>query len=179
MKKVLVVVSCLISNLCFSQGKDVDHNGLNIEDVCTTNCFYSIVDNSFIYEEDSVEHWHMFNAEIALKSSGHYIATADIMMSGFELGAKLNFKLLFYNEFDKLIKEVESGEFEFYAEAGHAEPFIFSGQISDYLAKKVKYEYLEVVSSELVPYYEISSDCYVACKNHKLNEALKAFKKAK
>lgn len=178
MRGILLGIFCLIYNMSFGQD-DLEHNGLDLENICPSeSCLYSSVKNPIIYEEDGIEHWKLLNVEMVLKKTGHFIVTGDLSTSGEELAAILNFKILFYGDFDELIREVESGEFEFYSEPGIAEPFVFRGQLTKHMAEKISYLYFEVVSSKTVPYYEISSDCYVACKNHKLKEAKKAFRKS-
>ena len=175
----LTVLLCLAFFTVRGQS-DYKSNGLNLEPYCQPGvCIYSAVSNPIIHIEDGIEHWKMYAVELAAKKTGDYLITGDLSISGEELGAKIDVSIIFYDENDQVLKEVASGVFEFYSELGHAEPFYVSGKLDSKIGKQIAFISIDINSSVVLPYYDISSDCYVACKEHRLNEAIKSFKKAK
>ncbi|MGL1887831.1 MAG: hypothetical protein OCD76_15050 [Reichenbachiella sp.] len=175
----LTAILCLVIFTVKGQ-PEYKHNGINLAPYCQSeSCVYSALENPIVHVEDEVEHWKMYNVEFAAKRSGDYLITGDLAVSGQELGAKIVVNVYFYDENDVVLKEIQSGLIEFYSEPGHAEPFYVSGKLNKAIGPKVAFINIDISSSEVIPYYEISSDCYVACKEHRLNEAIKVFKKAK
>ncbi|UXP31355.1 hypothetical protein N6H18_13450 [Reichenbachiella agarivorans] len=176
--KILCLATFLFAGItCYAQYKD---NGINLASICTPpNCIYSALRNSVEHPFDSTPQWTMNHVEFAFKNTGNYLVTGDLAIIGEELGAVINIEIDFFDESDQLVTSVNTGKFEFYAELGNAEPVVISGEITDELAAKVSFVNMKVLSSKLVPYYEITSDCYNPCKENLLNESIKEFKKSK
>ncbi|UXX78171.1 hypothetical protein N7E81_12455 [Reichenbachiella carrageenanivorans] len=177
-RSLFITMNCLVGFALFAQ--DISDNGKNLHDICPAETCTYITFTSTIYfpfEED--KQWEIRNMEIATKKSGHFMATGDLYVHGLDTGAALSLELVFISEDDKELYRQIIPEFEFYNEPTGAEPFFMIGQMDEELASVVSYVDVDINGSRRMPYYEIASDCYHACKEHQLNEALKTFRKAK
>ncbi|SMD38933.1 hypothetical protein SAMN04488029_3950 [Reichenbachiella faecimaris] len=177
-KGLFTIVNCFIGLVLFAQ--DFTDNGKNLSTVCPAESCIHISFNSTIYfpfEEDRV--WEIRNMEVATKFNGNFLATGDLYVYGKDTAAILSLDLVFYADDDSEVYRMSKSDFEFYNEPASAEPIIFVGKMSQEEAELVRYVDLEIKDSKRLPYYEIDSDCYHACKEHKLKEAIKDFKKSK
>lgn len=172
------MVNCLVGCVLFAQ--DITDNGKNLKDLCPVESCTYITFTSTIYfpfEEDKL--WEIRNMEVATKKNGNFMATGDLFVHGKDTAAALLLDIVFISEDDKEIFRYTIPEFEFYNEATGAEPFYASGKMDEAIAQSVSYVDVDINGSRLMPYYEVASDCYHACKEHRLKEAMKDFKKAK
>ncbi|MEP2025371.1 MAG: hypothetical protein ABJH98_09885 [Reichenbachiella sp.] len=177
-KGLFTLVNCLVGLVLFAQ--DITDNGKNLDTVCPSESCVHIMFSSTIYfpfEED--KQWEIRNMEVATKKNGNFIGTGDLYVYGVDTAAILSLDLVFYAEDDTEIHRFSKSNFEFYNEPTTAEPIIFSGKMDEELGQQVRYVDVEIKDSKRLPYYEIDSDCYHACKEHRLKEAMKVFKKAK
>jgi hypothetical protein len=181
MRKINLVALLLVFVHVASAQDTFKNNGYNLKSYCDpTECIYFKFHNTMSYPLESDDpDWKMANVEVAVKQSGSYIVTGDLGIIGKDMGAKLNFELQLFDANDQLIFVEQTGLFEFYSEPNQAEPMVFSGELDAEIAEKVDFIDFIVVKSEVLPYYELSSDCYGPCKNHQLNVSIKEFKKHK
>ncbi|SHJ62179.1 hypothetical protein SAMN04488028_101700 [Reichenbachiella agariperforans] len=175
----LLCLGLLTVGITYGQ-TDYENNGYNLKNYCEPgNCLYFKFNNDMNYPVGSTEvEWTMTNTEIAVKRAGSYLVTGDLAIIGKDMGAKLNFEVHFYDADDQLIFKKETGIFEFYSEPNRAEPIVFYGEFDSDIAEKVDFMDFIVISSEVLPYYELSSDCYGPCKDHQLNVSIKEFRKS-
>lgn len=181
MRKInLLLAFAVVSQVALGQ-TSFENNGLNLKDYCEAGeCIYFKFKNVMLHPMDSESpDWQLANMEVAVKRSGSYIVTGDMAVMGEEMGAKLNFKLTLFDGDDQVVFEKETGLFEFFSEPNKAEPIVFYGELDQEIAQKVDYMDFTVVESDVVPYYELSSDCYGPCKTYQLNASIKEFKKQK
>lgn len=177
-KGLFTMVNCLIGLALFAQ--DFTDNGKNLDAVCPTESCVHIMFTGTIYfpfEED--KQWEIRNMEIATKKSGHFLGTGDLYVYGKDTAAILSLDLVFYADDDSEVYRESIKDFEFYNEPAYAEPITFQGKMDSEIGERVRFVDVEIKDSKRLPYYEIDSDCYHACKEHELKEAMKEFKKAK
>lgn len=177
-KGLFTIVICLIGFTTFAQ--DITDNGKNLQELCPVeSCTYITFTSTIYFPFEEDKQWEIRNMEIATKKNGNFLATGDLYIHGVDTAGALKLELVFISEDDKEIYRYPIPEFEFYNEPAGAEPFIAAGKMDESIASQVGYVDLDIKGSRLMPYYEIDSDCYHACKEHQLKEAKKAFKKAK
>ncbi|MEO9964746.1 MAG: hypothetical protein ABJF11_03090 [Reichenbachiella sp.] len=178
-KGLFIILNCLLGFTLFAQ--DITDNGpANLQSLCTAeSCVYITFSSTIYFPFPEDKEWEIRNMEIATKNSGDFLATGDLYVHGIDTAAILNLELVFISSEDKELFRYTIPEFEFYNEPTTAEPIVISGKMDAGLALAVSYVDVDINNSRRLPYYEISSDCYLACKEHKLKEAMKAFKKAK
>lgn len=177
---MFIVLNGLISVSLYAQ-QEIKDNGKNLQTVCSPeSCSHIVFTSSIFFPfNDETKEWEIRNMEVAIKKNGNFISTGDLYVYGVDTAAILTLELVFLSEDDTELYKYPIPTFEFYNEQGTAEPIIVSGKMDAETAQAVSYIDLDVHASERLPYYEISSDCYHACKEHQLKEAMKAFKKAK
>ena len=177
-KSLLTLVNCFIGFALFAQ--DITDNGKNLQELCPTeSCTYITFTSTIYFPFQEDKQWEIRNMEIATKKNGNFLATGDLYVHGKDMAAALNLELVFIAEDDKEIFRYAIPEFEFYNEPIGAEPIIAVGKMDEEMASRVSYVDVDINGSRLMPYYEVDSDCYHACKELKLKEAMKEFKKAK
>lgn len=177
-KGLFTLVNCLVGLMLFAQ--DFTDNGKNLDVVCPSESCIHISFNSTIYfpfQEDKV--WEIRNMEVATKKNGAFLGTGDLYVYGKDTAAILSLDLVFYAEDDSELYRMSKSDFEFFNEPASAEPIVFAGKMEPELGERVRYVDVEIKDSKRLPYYEITSDCYHACKEHELREAMKDFKKSK
>lgn len=176
---LFILLNFLVSMSLLAQ--DITDNGKNnLQSLCSPeSCVYITFTSTIYFPFQEDKEWEIRNMEIATKKNGNFLATGDLYVHGIDTAAVLALELVFISADDKEIYRHVIPEFEFYNEPGSAEPIVFSGKMDENLATAVSYVDVDINNSRRLPYYEISSDCYHACKEHKLKEAMKEFKKAK
>lgn len=181
MKKVLITSFLLVFMTGALLAQDgLKDDGFNLKTLCPPEkCKYIAWDKPtyFPFEED--REWQINNMEIGIKPSGKILITGDLHVYGEDTAAIIQLEFVFVDEQDNDLTSFKTEKFEFFNEPGNAEPIVFLGEIPGDMAKNVSYVITEMRHSERVPYYEISSSCFLACKNIKLKDSMKAFKKAK
>ena len=177
-KSLLTLVICLVGIMVYAQ--DITDNGNNLSEVCPTeSCIYIAYSSTIYFPFEEDKQWEIRNMEIAIKKNGQFMASGDLYVFGVDTAAALKLELVFVSVDDKELLRHPIPEFEFYNEPGAAEPFFNRGEMDAPLVSQIGYVDVDIDGSRLMPYYEVKSDCYHACKEHKLKEAMKAFKKAK
>ena len=179
-KIVLTSIISAIITLNLAAQDSFNDNGYNLKALCPPEkCKYIAWKEPtyFPFKED--KEWQINNMEIAIKSGGSIIMTGDMTVHGEEMAAIAQLEFVFVDDNDEDITSFKTEVFEFFNEPGNAEPIVFTGQIEEEVSKKVAYVLVEIREAKRVPYYEISSSCFLACKNIKLKDAMKAFKKGK
>ncbi|MEO9804537.1 MAG: hypothetical protein ABJF04_14880 [Reichenbachiella sp.] len=178
-KGLFIIVNCLLSIALFAQ-EFTDNGKNNLQSLCPTeSCVYITFTSTIYFPFEEDKEWEIRNMEVATKNTGHFLATGDLYIHGIDTAAVISIDLVFISDDDQEIYRHSIPAFEFYNEPAAAEPIVVSGQMDKGLAVAISYVDIDITSSKRLPYYEISSDCYHACKEHKLKEAMKAFKKAK
>ncbi|UXP31354.1 hypothetical protein N6H18_13445 [Reichenbachiella agarivorans] len=180
MRRIIMTIAVLgIFSTAFCQTSR-QNNGYNLKDYCDSeSCLYFKFQNAMIHPAEGKADWEMSNVEVAVKKTGGYILTGDLAMSEKDRGARLNFEIQFFDKNDQLIYKEQSGVFEFFSEPHRAEPMVISGSLDEHISQQIDFLDFFLVSSEVVPYYELDSDCYGPCKSHELNVSIKEFKKLK
>ncbi|WP_422358529.1 hypothetical protein [Reichenbachiella sp.] len=177
-KGLFTLVNCVFGFMLLAQ--DITDNGKNLQGLCPTeSCIYITFTSTIYFPFAEDKQWEIRNMEIATKKNGNFLATGDLYIHGVDTAAALQLELVFISEDDKELYRYPIPEFEFYNEPAGAEPIVASGKMEASIAAQVSYVDVDIKGSRLMPYYEVDSDCYHACKEHKLKEAMKAFKKAK
>lgn len=177
-KGLFTLVNCFFGFILVAQ--DITDNGKNLQDLCSPeSCTYITFTSTIYFPFEEDKQWEIRNMEIATKKNGNFLATGDLFVHGKDTAAALKLELVFISADDQEIFRYTIPEFEFYNEGRSAEPIFASGIMDEEIANQVSYVDVDINGSRLLPYYEVDSDCYHACKEHKLNEAMKAFKKAK
>lgn len=179
-QKLLIVMAVFVTHVTMAQELEITNNGRNLENVCPTDaCMYLYFQNNVYFPFEKDKDWEIQNLEVATKKNGNFLSSGDLYIQGVDTAAIISYTIEFYSEVDELLYSHVVPEFEFYNETGRAEPIYTSGKMDAELATKVNYLDLTINSSQRLPYYEIAADCYQACKEHGLKEAIKAFKKSK
>ena len=177
--KRLIIVPILLLVLIVNGQEKLKSNGFNLESLCPKPCNYTPFIDIIYFPFDYDKEWQIENLEIAIKPSGDFLITGDLNIVGKDTAAILQLEFPFYDENSQNIHIYKPDKFEFFNDLGHAEPIVFFGKIPAVIAASIKFANVEISSSERVPYYTISSNCFHPCKSHKLKEAMKAFKKIK
>lgn len=178
-KGLFILVNCLVGISLLAQDIKDNGNG-NIQSLCPPeSCIYITFRSTIFFPFEEDKEWEIRNMEVATKKNGNFLATGDLYVYGVDTAAVLALELVFISEADEELYRYKVPEFEFYNEPGTAEPIVISGKMEEGLAVSVGYVDVDIKNSKRLPYYEISSDCYHACKEHQLKEAMKAFKKAR
>lgn len=180
MKNVLVFcLGIVLSGGVMAQNEKIN-NGYNLQSYCDpSDCKYFKFNNNIGYPQGKFTDWEMLNAEIAVKNSGSFLLTGDMNIKGVELGVKLSLEIDIYNENDDIIHTAHTSLLEYYSEPNYAEPIVVEGSIPAPIADEMAYLDFLVVNSEIVPYYELTTNCYGPCNNYQLKTSIKAFKKSK
>lgn len=177
-KGLFTLVNCIMGFAIFAQ--DIADNGKNLQALCPTeSCIYITFTSTIYFPFEEDKQWEIRNMEIATKKNGNFLASGDLYIHGEDTAAALMLEVVFIDANDEEVYRYAIPEFEFYNEPGSAEPFAFGGKMEESISQQVSYVDVEIKGSRMMPYYEIESDCYHACKEHQLKEAMKAFKKAK
>ena len=159
---------------------DFEDNGNNLQAVCPPEtCQYMAFTEPIYFPYSEDKEWEIRNMELAIKKGGNFLSTGDLYVYGEDTAVIMKLEMIFFSpEGDKLFS-FSVPEIEFYNEKSHAEPIVFSGKLEGTMTELVNYFDVKIKASQRLPYYEISEDCYLPCKEHKLKEAIKAFKKVK
>ena len=173
------VVIVFIPLYSFSQ-ETYNNNGLNLESYCQgTYCKHIYYFSPIHYPNVLNIDWQIENFEIAIKKNGHFLATGDMHITGADAGAIVQLEFLFVDIENRNLHRHMSEKFEFFNDPDHAEPVVFRGQIPEGIFPEVNIVDVEVRFSKLTPSYELSTSCYLPCKEVALKDAIKAFRKSK
>lgn len=166
--------------LAQADASEFENNGYNLENSCSDeSCTYIQWGKPIYFPMSDDRQWFIDNLEFAIKDNGYFLITGDMHVYGQDSAAIVSIDFSFIDEQDKDITVHKTGQFEFFNEPGNAEPIVFSGKMEPDQAKAVQYLDIRFDHSEIIAYYNIHSSCFLPCKNHKLKEEIKAFKKAK
>lgn len=180
--KIQIITSFLIAIVSmgsFAQ-EALKDNGFNIQELCPPEkCRYISWDTPTYFPFEDDKEWQINNLEIGIKKSGKMLISGDMNIVGEDTAAIVQLEFVFVDANDKNLASFKTDKFEFFNESGNAEPIVFSGEVPADVSSQVSYVLTEIRHSQRVPYYEISSSCFLPCKNFRLKEELKAFKKAK
>lgn len=181
MKKFfLFTLVCTAIADCMGQYSVPDNNGLNLEDLCEwPECLYANFPGQVTYPDDTIEaasRWMMANFELALKESGYFLLTGDFYSTQDDQGAVFDLEIQFYDYKEEKLGIISTGDQHFYSEPGYAEPFLFEGRVNEDWYDQIDFFGMKILKSEILPYYEIESSCYLPCKNQALRVKLKDFK---
>lgn len=177
MKKLTIILMPLILLFWNSIAQKIPKtNGLNLKQYCTDPCKY-IVFNTYYFPDEYAKEWEIYNMEAAIKKSGEFIITGDLNILGKDNAIVLKFNFLFIDKHEKIIHRDNPKKFEFFNESDQADSFVFTGQIPENIMFQTETVDFEIDFYKRVPYYSISSNCFSPCKNLKLKEAIKVFKK--
>ncbi len=179
-KRIITSFFIAIMSVGAMAQESLNSNGFNLQELCPPEkCKYISwsTPTYFPFEED--KEWQINNLEIGIKKSGKMLVTGDMNIIGEDTAAVVQLEFVFVDANDQDLTSFKTEKFEFFNEPGNAEPIVFSGEISADVSSQVAYVLTEIRYSERVPYYEISSSCFLPCKSVKLKDELKAFKKAK
>lgn len=175
---LLALVSCQLH-----AQSDLKSNGPNnLQSICSSDdCIYVEIAGTISFPPTGPKkQWELYNLEIATsKVHGKFVATGDMAVVGIDTAAILTMELQFFDKGDQLLFTHRVEGLEFYNESRHAEPLLISGALADDMIEKVEYVGFDILGSKVIPYYEMKTSCYHACKNHQLNQAIKEFRKSK
>ncbi len=180
--KGINLMCCLMLLFAGLRAQDtLNHNGYNLEPYCEGEaCLYVIGGFPIHYPNLSHVEWVMENFEMALKkSNGQLIMTADLHVAGVDSAAVIELEFLFVNGDDETIFRFKSGKFEFFNDHNYAEPIVFSTRLPPSVAEQVSTVDVEIRHTDIIPYFQVQSNCFLPCKELRLKEAIKKFKKAK
>ncbi len=179
MKKILLPL-LFVASLCSAQEKP-SSNGFNLANLCNNPqiCTYMAFQESIVFPYEEDKEWQIDNLEVAIKTSGNFLITGDLFILGQDTAVILQIEFLFFDEDNQTIYTYKPDKFEFFNDPNSAEPIMFSGIVPDEVIGRIKYLDVGIKSSERVPYFEISSNCFQPCKALKLKDEMKAFKKKK
>jgi len=159
---------------------DIQSNGLNLESVCSDeSCTYINWEKRIYFPTQEEAQWFIDNLEFAIKKNGNYLITGDLYIYGQDSAAIISLNFIFIDASDQDVYMHKTGQFEFFNEPANAEPIVFSGVMPPEAATSINYLNIRFEHSEIIAYYNIHSSCFLPCKNNKLKEAMKAFKKSK
>lgn len=178
MKRFILLPFLFGLTYCIAQEK-IESDGMNLAPICVAPCNYIAFQESIYFPFEYDKEWQIDNMELALKESGEFLIVGDLFIVGEDTAAVLDLEFLFFDKDLKTVYKHKPGKFEFFNEPNYAEPIVFTGQIPQEISAKIKYLDVGIESSERVPYYSISSNCFQPCKNLLLSDAMKAFKKKK
>ncbi|MEQ6118386.1 hypothetical protein [Reichenbachiella sp. MALMAid0571] len=165
----------------FSYGqKNLNNNGFNLTSLCSgESCKYISYSTPMHYPNANQIDWLMENFELVVKENGFFLASGDLHVTGVDMAAKIQLEFLFVDESNNNIFRFETDKFEFFNEPDYSEPISFTSQIPEELVSAISNVDVEIRYSEKIPYYQVNSNCFLPCKELKLKDAVKAFKKAK
>ncbi|MFY0627356.1 MAG: hypothetical protein JXR07_13730 [Reichenbachiella sp.] len=183
----ILIAFCLFfffAQLTFAQTHYKSNGANDLQNICNdpSVCLYVELPPLIKYPQSGGEktQWELHNMELAAKkTTGHFIATGDMVVLSKDTAAILSFEIFFFDKDDELIHTINVEEYEFYNELHHAEPIMVTEVLESEIATSVEYLTMKFNDTRLIPYYEMKTNCYYACKNHKLNEEKHIFKKAK
>ena len=179
-KYMLSFFLTLLSISAIAQDDKIPSNGHNLQAYCSTEaCKYLNFEHTIYYPSKENREWEMQNMELSTNRNGGFIATGDLYVYGVDTAAVISYDIIFYSASDELLYTHQVVDFEFYNEGEWTDPMFTLGKMDVELARQVDYFNIDITASRRVPYYEISSDCYSACKDHEFSEAIKTFKKTK
>lgn len=178
MKRLILVPVLFICTIIQAQDK-LESDGFNLESVCQKPCNYIAFPETVFFPFDYDKEWQIDNLEFGLKPTGDFIITGDLNIVGKDTAAILELEFLFFDADAKTIHTEKVEKFEFFNDPGVAEPICFTGKLPENVAAQTKFADVGIVTSERVPYYTISSNCFHPCKSNILKDALKVFKKIK
>lgn len=177
MKKITLIFSAIIFTCRFGMIQEQpESNGFNLDRYCGEPCRY-ITYQTYYFPYEHNKEWEIYNMEIAIKESGDFLITGDLNVLGSDNAITLELTFLFIDESNQIIHTTNSKRFEFFSESGQADPFVFTGNVSEEIAAKMHTVDFGVEFYERVPYYTISSNCFRPCKNLELKESIKTFRK--
>lgn len=170
----------LLTQNCPAQ-ENLQENGFNLERYCPVeSCTYFSFERVLTFPFDNEGEWQLHNFEVAInKNSGKLLINSDIHVPYDDFGLFFELEINFVSADDKDLLILHTEKTEFFNEPGQAEPFVYSTKVDKSIAESIMYVNVYAKSSHRLPYYELSSSCYLPCKEAELKAAIQNFKKAK